>query len=206
MELANLACAVADFSNPHLSAAATAAANAAASARAATYESAPRIALLCIDNVAAFHQLVKGQPPGSTGIGSGAHTPERIAVTTGLSDAHGAAASSSANDRNRTWLYELFARQLKATMQTRQLMCIATKPPLTRKAVSLQRKQHSKTNGRDTLLVCAVVHAHLSFAPLLCVPICRPRASKLISNTRNSSTFIGIDLWCCASSCANKSK
>jgi len=87
---------------------------------------------------------VKGQPPGFAGKGSNCHAAERVAVTTGMVDPVGAAAS--ANDRNRTWLYEMVALQLRALMKTRQLLCVATKAALMRNAADaiLQHFQHEE--------------------------------------------------------------
>jgi hypothetical protein len=122
--------------NPRLNAAARAAATAAAaSARLVHCSMAPHISLLCLDNVTAVLNLVKGQAIGWAGIGAGLSSLERLAVTTGVPASGIPSAHMSGQDSNRCWLYEMVAHTLTAIMQSRQIRTIATKPTITRKQV-----------------------------------------------------------------------
>lgn len=114
--------------NPRLSRAAAAVAASSRSSLSAA-SSPPRISLLCIDNVAAMHWLVKGQPPGFGGMALGLDTPERMALC-------GSSQATRGDSLGRTWFYDLFTQQLRALLHSRQLIAIVTKPPISNKGVS----------------------------------------------------------------------
>jgi len=101
----------------------------------------PRIALICIDNIAAFHSIVRVQPPGYAhmAIGLNSRIRQQVAggvepnatAATGMGGSGGGSGvgSTSAADQV-SWFYQLFSRKLNTLMQQHQLIAIATKPAL----------------------------------------------------------------------------
>ena len=79
-----------------------------------------------------MHWLVKGQPPGFGGMALGLDTPERMALC-------GHSQVPRGDSHGRTWFYDLFTQQLRALLHSRQLIAIATKPPISNKGISEAR-------------------------------------------------------------------
>lgn len=88
-----------------------------------------------------MHWLVKGQAPGFAGMALGLDTPERMSLS-------GYSQLIRGDTLGRTWFYDLFTQQLRAMMHARQLITIATKPPISNKGVSRRTRQRDTAGKR----------------------------------------------------------
>lgn len=180
--------------NPPLSSLSVAAAAAASD----TVAAPPRMALLLVDNIAAFYWQVRSQPIGWCGIGTGLYSKERMSVgahaSLGMDTLAAAQAQQRSNDSSNSWFYEMFTHQMRYIMQTYHLIGVVAKPTCFLNQVPTdERTMHALAEWRASQVLSAHRFSHRAFcaccvcAPGLCFRSLRSTTSTMVSSTRSIS-------------------